>query len=87
MDLPHSENLGHGQFLMDVAPEEGCMSCGHWKWGFAMVDTNLKVDLLTNKGLPYWTARTDCLKCGITHKWRVIPDHPYQTSHDDPFAK
>ena len=87
MDLPHSENLGHGQFLMDIAPDEGCMSCGHWKWGFAMVDTNLKVDLLTNKGLPYWTARTDCLKCGITHKWRVTPDKPYQTSHDDPFAK
>lgn len=73
--------------ILDVAPDDGCRACGHWKWGFCLVDTNLRVDLLTNNPLPFWTGRSDCLKCGITHKWRVNPDEPYPQSVDDPFAK
>lgn len=87
MDLPYSENLGSGLYILDVAPDDGCPSCGHWAWGFSMVDCNGRVDLLTDKPVSHWTGRSDCLKCGMTHKWKVSPDNPYQQSHDDPFAK
>ena len=87
MEMPHFENLGEGILILDVAPDDGCMGCGHWMWGYALVDANLRVDLLTDKALPFWTAKSDCLKCGITHKWRLTPDKPYPQSHDDPFAK
>jgi hypothetical protein len=87
VDLPYSENLGSGLVILDIAPVEGCMACGDWRWGFCLVDTNERVDLLTNKPLPFWTGRSDCLKCAITHKWRVEPDGAYAQSLDDPFAK
>lgn len=87
MKIPYSEDLGNGLYLMDVAPKDGCMACGDWKWGYAMVDTNLRVDLLTDKPLDYWTARSDCVRCGVSSKWRMNPDRPFPESHDDPFAK
>lgn len=85
--IPYSENLGHGMVLMDIAPDDGCLSCGHWKWSFAIVNTGKRHDLLTNEVVEGYSAKSDCLKCGMTTIWNPDPDTAYPLSHDDPFAK
>lgn len=85
--MPHSDDLGNGIFILDVAPKNGCIYCGNWMWGFAMVDTNQKVDLLTDKPLNIWTARSDCMRCHMTSRWNINPDEPLPESYDEPFAK
>ena len=85
--IPFFEDLGHGVIRMDIAPDDGCLSCGHWKWGYALVNTAKRHDLLTDKELKDYSAKSDCLKCGITTIWNPDPDIAYPLSNDDPFAK
>jgi hypothetical protein len=86
-DIPYSNNLGHGMVSMDIAPDDGCTNCGHWEWAFAIVNTGVRCDLLTNKPIKYYLAKSDCLKCGITTVWNPLPDYPYPQTSDDSFSK
>jgi hypothetical protein len=86
-DIPYSSPLGHGIVLMDIAPDDGCMQCGHWKWALALVNTSLRCDLLTNKPIKTWSVKSECHKCGITTIWNCDPDRTYPRATDDPFAK
>ena len=79
--------MGGGHIIMDVAPKEGCMSCGDWSWHFAVVNTGERCDLLTNKKLKTWSAKSECKKCGVTTIWNLNPDKAYLKSTDDPFAE
>jgi hypothetical protein len=79
--------MGGGHIVMDVAPPEGCMSCGDWKWHLAVVNTSERCDLLTNKKIKSWSAKSECKKCGILTIWSLNPDKAYPKSTDDPFAK
>jgi hypothetical protein len=86
-DLPHMEDLGGGMYVMDIAPLDGCLFCGHWKWGFCLVNAGERVDLLTNRLLKNYSAKSDCMNCGMLTVWSVDPDKPYLPSSDEPFAK
>ena len=66
---------------MDIAPARGCLECGKCEWGFSLMDTNERFDLLTNKPLKFWNARSDCLSCGTEYRWKVDPDKPYPESY------
>ena len=77
-----SKDLGHGMYMMDVAPEDGCLQCGHWEWAFALTNTNLRVDLLTNERITNWTAKSECLHCGTTTVWNPNPDEAYPGIRD-----
>lgn len=79
-DIPPFENLGHGILRLDMAPEDGCTSCGHWKWDYAIVNTTQRHDLLTDKPIKTWSVKSDCLKCGITTIWSADPDEGYPTT-------
>jgi hypothetical protein len=79
-DIPPFENLGHGILRLDMAPDDGCTSCGHWKWDYAVVNTTQRHDLLTDKPIKTWSVKSDCLKCGITTIWSADPDEGYPTT-------
>jgi hypothetical protein len=79
-DIPPFENLGHGILRLDMAPDDGCTSCGHWKWDYAVVNTTQRHDLLTDKPIKTWSVKSDCLKCGITTIWSADPDQGYPTT-------
>ncbi len=79
--------MGGGHILMDIAPKDGCMQCGDWSWHLAVVNTMQRCDLLTNKPIKTWCARSECRKCGITTIWNIQPDQPYPKASDDPFTK
>lgn len=76
-DIPPFENLGHGILRLDISPDDGCTSCGHWKWDYAVVNTAQRHDLLTDKPIKTWSVKSDCLKCGITTIWSLDPDLGY----------
>lgn len=76
-EMPEGEDMGYGIVRMDIAPIEGCFQCGEGSWDLAMVNTSTRFDLLSNKTLKTWTARSECAKCGSTHIWIVAPDEPY----------
>jgi hypothetical protein len=86
-DIPHFENMGGGHIVMDVAPDNGCLNCGDWKWHMAVVNTTERQDLLTNKRIKTWCAKSECKKCGTTTIWNINPDKAYPKATDDPFAK
>lgn len=85
-DIPYSEPMGDGMIIMDIAPPDGCQQCGHWKWGMAIVNTNPRRDLFSNKKVPTWLAKSDCLKCKVTTVWHPYPDIPYPQTKDDSFT-
>lgn len=76
-DIPPFENLGHGVLRLDIAPEDGCLQCGHWKFDHAVVNTAQRHDLLTDRPIKTWSAKSDCIKCGTTTIWVVEPDKGY----------
>jgi hypothetical protein len=78
--------MGGSHIIMDVAPKDGCMDCGDWCWHLAVVNTLDRCDLLTNKPISHWLARSECKKCGITTIWNIYPDKPYAPTND-PFSK
>jgi hypothetical protein len=86
-DIPYSEHMGGGHILMDIAPKDGCMQCGDWSWHPAVVNTGERYDLLTNKPIKGWSARSECKKCEVLTVWSLDPDKPYPRASDDPFAK
>ena len=86
-DIPDSEPLGGGYYMMDIAPEAGCLSCGEWSWEKAVVNTSKRCDLLTNRALHTWSVKSECRHCGIHTLWNVDPDKPYPKATDDPFSK
>lgn len=79
-DIPPFENMGYGMLRLDIAPEDGCLQCGHWKWLPAVVNSAQRHDLLTDKPVLTWSARSDCVKCGTTTIWVVEPDTPYPST-------
>lgn len=79
-DIPPFENLGGGHIVMDIAPHDGCIQCGHWDWLPAVVNTMDRQDLLTGKPLKTWSARSDCKKCDTQTLWTLNPDKPYPST-------
>ena len=53
----------------------------------AMVNTTERQDLLTNKRIKTWCAKSECKKCGVTTIWNLNPDKAYPKATDDPFTK
>ena len=81
-DIPFFKDLGGEHLVLDIAPKEGCLDCGNWNWDYAIVNTSKRCDLLTNKPLKTWSAKSVCQKCGTTSLWSIYPDKPYPKTND-----
>lgn len=86
-DIPFFEPIGGSHIIMDIAPPQGCMDCGDWSWEMAVVNTGERVDLLTDKPLKTWSAKSECKKCGVVTIWQVYPDRTYPNASDDSFSE
>ncbi len=81
-DIPYCDPMGGGHYAMDIAPDFGCPNCGQWKWHVALVNSNERYDLLTNRKLATWSVKSECKVCHDLLIWHAHPDKPYPRTND-----